>query len=113
MSTKAVAITVLGSPEEIERLWGQPEYRDVRSEDIDDSAVTFTKAPGDRGTEIRVSHDERAAAMDGLRRFKQLVETGEITRSDSAPEGELAERKLKRHDAQPLDDSELEKAGLS
>jgi hypothetical protein len=48
---------------------------------------------------------------DDLRRFKQLVETGEIPRSDAAPEGERAERKLKQRPAQPLDDAEFEKAG--
>jgi hypothetical protein len=47
-----------------------------------------------------------------LRRFKQHVETGEIPRSDSTPEGELAERKLKQRPAQPLAESELEKAGV-
>ena len=35
-----------------------------------------------------------------------------IARSDAVPEGELAERKLKQRPAQPLDASELEKAGV-
>ncbi len=51
-----------------------------------------------------------AKAKDDLRRFKQHVETGVIARSDGTPEGELAERKLKQRPAQPLEDSELEKA---
>jgi len=49
---------------------------------------------------------------DGLRRFKQRVETGELARSDGSPEGEQAARKLKQRPAQPLDDSELQKAGV-
>jgi hypothetical protein len=49
---------------------------------------------------------------DDLRRFKQVVETGIVPRSEGSPEGELAERKLKQRPAQPLDDSELEKAGV-
>jgi uncharacterized membrane protein len=93
--------------------------------------VTFKDAPGDRGTEIHVDldagasggklgevvqkltgSDSLAKVKDDLRRFKQLVETGEIPRSDGAPEGELAERKLKQRPAQPLDDSELQKVGV-
>jgi hypothetical protein len=50
--------------------------------------------------------------MDDLRRFKQQVETGEIARSEAVPEGELAERKLKERPAQPVEESELEKAGV-
>jgi hypothetical protein len=50
-----------------------------------------------------------AKVKDDLRRFKQLVETGEVARSDGTPEGERAERKLKQRPAQPLDKSELER----
>jgi uncharacterized membrane protein len=53
-----------------------------------------------------------AKAKDDLRRFKQIVETGVIARSDGTPEGELVERKFKQRPAQPLDDSETEKASL-
>jgi hypothetical protein len=52
-----------------------------------------------------------AKVKDELRRFKQRVETGVIPRSDGAPEGESAERKIKQRPAQPLKDSELQKAG--
>jgi uncharacterized membrane protein len=124
------AITVYRSREEVERLWQSP---DLRPEYIDsaEAAVTFAKAPGDRGTEIHVDlertsragklgemakkltgSEPRAKVMDDLRRFKQLVETGVIAQSDGAPEGELAERKLKQRPAQPLDESEREKAGV-
>ena len=56
--------------------------------------------------------DPLAKVKDDLRRFKQHVETGVITRSEGSPEGERAERKLKQRPAQPLDESEIEKAGV-
>jgi uncharacterized membrane protein len=108
-------ITVLRPREELERLWREHEPLE---------GATFADAPGDRGTEIHVDvesggvlsklsgGDPRAKAMDALRRFKALVETGEVPRSDATPEGELAERKLKQRPAQPLDASERAKAGV-
>jgi uncharacterized membrane protein len=123
MSPKA-AITVHGSREEVQRRFEGSAYRP------ENAPVTFTDAPGDRGTEIHVDLERPSKAgklgeavqkvtgsaplakvKDDLRRFKQLVETGEIPRSDAAPEGERAERKLKQRPAQPLDDAEFEKAG--
>jgi uncharacterized membrane protein len=124
------AITVHRSRDEVERLWHASEYRPQYIEGAD-AVVTFKEAPGDRGTEIHVDLDRDkpggrlgeavqklggseplAKVKDDLRRFKQHVETGEIARSEGTPEGELAERKLKQRPAQPLEDSELEKAGL-
>src|SRR3954463_76337 len=125
------AITLLRPPDEVQRLWQDsrlhPGYLDAI-----DARVTFNPAPGDRGTEIHVTieHDApggkvgevvdkvrgampRAKAMDELRRFKQRVETGVIVRSDGTPEGELAERKLDQRPAQPLEERELAKAGVS
>ena len=94
MSQKA-AITVLLPREEVQRQWQSSDYR-----------AEFKDAPGNRGTEIHVEVDgkskDRAKAMDELRRFKQLAETGEITRSDGVPDGEKAERKLKQRPAQPV-----------
>ena len=128
MSSRA-AITVLRPREEVERLWRDPQ---LRPEHIDTAAgsVRFVDAPGDRGTEIHVElaksapagklgeavqkllgSEPLAKAKDDLRRFKQLAETGEITRSDAAPEGELLERKLKKRPAQPLAQGELHKVG--
>jgi hypothetical protein len=130
MSSKA-AITVLLPQDEVERLWRDPEYRPEYISETD-ARVTFREAPGDRGTEIHVdlaaeapsggkigemiqkivSTDPRAKAMDDLRRFKQLAETGEITRSEGFPGGESVESKPKDRPAQPLDESELEKVGV-
>ena len=121
------AITVLGSPDELKRKWQESEYKPEYIEEAD-AAVSFRAAPGDRGTEIHVDIEQggklsqavkkltgsepKAKVMDDLRRFKQHVETGVITRSEGSPEGELAERKLKQRPAQPLAESELEKAGV-
>lgn len=129
MASKA-AVTVLGQPEEVQRRWTEdglrPEYIDSS-----DAAVSFTPAPGDRGTEVHVDLEKSAPGgklgemvakltgkeplakvKDDLRRFKAQFETGEIPRSDGTPEGEKAERKLKQRPAQPLEESELEKAGV-
>jgi uncharacterized membrane protein len=124
------AITVNRPVEEIRRMWQDPAFRSQYISEID-AAVTFREAPGDRGTEIHVALQREqpkgtlgeaaqkvfgsvsmAKVKDDLRRFKQLVETGEVARSDGAPEGELAERKLKQRPAQPLAQSELAKAGV-
>jgi uncharacterized membrane protein len=123
------AITVNRPREEVERLWQSAEYRPSYIDGAD-AAVSFADAPGDRGTEIHVDlerdlpggplgeivakltgKEPLAKVKDDLRRFKQKLETGEITRSDAAPEGELAERKLKQRPAQPLPENELEQVG--
>jgi hypothetical protein len=128
MSSKA-AITILGSPEEVQSRWRddahRPEYIDSA-----DAAVSFKRAPGDRGTEVHVDLERAAPAgklgemilkltgreplakvKDDLRRFKQRVETGEIPRSDGTPEGESAGRKFNQRPAQPLSEDELAKVG--
>jgi len=125
MSSRKAAITVNRPRDQVQRQWAE---RQSKFTEAGDATVTFKDAPGDRGTEIHVEVDTSgklgelaqkltgteplAKAKDDLRRFKQLVETGEIPRSDASPEGELLERKLKQRPAQPLDDSELEKAGV-
>jgi len=127
MRSKA-AITVHRSREEVARLWRDEAYRPEYIEE-QDAAVSFKDAPGDRGTEIHVDLERSggisglaakltggqpalAKVKDDLRRFKQRVETGEVPRSDGAPEGERFERKLKQRPAQPLSESELEKVGV-
>ncbi len=130
MSAKA-AITVHKPLEEVQRLWSTSGYRPEYIEETD-AAVRFAPAPGDRGTEIHVDLEQPspggklgelvlkltggqpalAKVKDDLRRFKALVETGVIPRSEGSPEGERAERKLKQRPAQPLGESELEKAGV-
>src|SRR3954463_2625053 len=124
------ATTVNRPRDEVERLWRSAEYRPAYIDDAD-ASVVFKPAPGDRGTEIHVDLEGSTSGgklgdvvrklvgseplpkvKDDLRHFKQRVETGEVPRSDGSPEGERAERKLKQRPAQPLADSELEKAGV-
>lgn len=69
-------------------------------------SVTFRRAPGFRGTEVhvRLSYDPPGGKVgvmlaklfgeepgqqiaDDLRRFKQVIETGEVVRSEASPEG--------------------------
>lgn len=82
-------------------------WRSLPGSDLpNEGAVRFTDAPGDRGTEVHVDlqYDPpvgRVGAMiaklfgeepkqqlrDDMRRFKQVLETGEVVRSDGSPEG--------------------------
>jgi uncharacterized membrane protein len=122
------SITVVRPREEVERLWASPDHR---AENIADAgaSVRFADAPGDHGTEIHVElenggklgsavkkltgGDALAKAKDDLRRFKQLVETGEIARSDAVPGGESAAVKpFGKRAATPLEQSEIEQAGV-
>jgi uncharacterized membrane protein len=124
---RRAAVTVHRSPEEVERRWGELRPQNVEGLNAE---VSFVPAPGDRGTEVHVElrsgppagrlgeafqklagTEPLSKVKDDLRRFKQVVETGEVPRSEGSPEGELAARKLKNRPAQPLDESELEKAG--
>jgi uncharacterized membrane protein len=45
---------------------------------------------------------------DDLRRFKQVIETGEVVRSDGAPWGKRARKEFPQRPAQPLTDAEAE-----
>lgn len=87
----------------------------------DEVEVRYTPAPGGRGTEVRVRLDravpggtvgEKVAAIvgtdpqreldDALRRFKQLVETGEVVRSDGSPDGTDAQQQRSQRPAAPV-----------
>jgi len=46
---------------------------------------------------------------DDLRRLKQVLETGEVVRSDGAPWGKRARKEFPQRPAQPLSDAELDK----
>ncbi|GLY75871.1 SRPBCC family protein [Actinoallomurus iriomotensis] len=83
--------------------------------------VRFADAPGRRGTEVRVrlryeppyraagatvarllgEHPEQRV-RDDPRRFEQVMETGEVVRSEGAPEGAHAMRLLRRRPARPV-----------
>jgi uncharacterized membrane protein len=82
--------------------WRSLEGSDVRH----DGSVSFTTAPADRGTEVQVTlrYDPPGGAAgsalatlfgeepaqqlkDDLRRFKQVMETGEVVRSEGSLDG--------------------------
>lgn len=83
-------------------------------------SVRFRAAPGDQGTEVAVelTYEPPAGAAgaqvaqlfgeapsqqlrDDLRRFKQVLETGEVVRSDGSPDGSRVQRQWHQEDAQP------------
>lgn len=87
-------------------------WRSADGADVDHrGTVRFREAPGGQGTEVDVElvyavpggklgrtiarllgeHPEQQA-KDDLRRFKQLVETGEVARSSGSPDGSRAAR---------------------
>ncbi len=85
----------------------------------DDVVVTFAPAPGARGTEVRAvlekgggpvgkvvgavtGTDPERQLSDAMRRFKQLLETGEVVRSEGSPEGASAPRTRTQRPAEPL-----------
>jgi uncharacterized membrane protein len=88
--------------------------------------VRFVPAPGGRGTEVHVAmnyhvpgrklgealarwagEDPPQQLDDDLRRFKQVMETGEVVRSEGAPWGKRARREFPQHPARPLTSAEL------
>lgn len=96
-------------------------WRSLPGADVDNAGtVRFGPAPGDRGTEVRVelSYDPPAGKLgnavarllgeaprqqvtDDLRRFKQIIETGEVVRSPASPEGHRSTRLAKQLPGQP------------
>ena len=106
-------------------------WRSMPGARVDNSGtVRFLDAPGDQGSEVHIEmhyaipggsvgaliaklfgEEPAMQIKDDLRRFKQIVETGEIARSDGAPEGQLNKRQLKPRPAQALPDEQLAAAG--
>jgi uncharacterized membrane protein len=102
-------------------------WRAVDGADVpNDGTVYFVAAPGDRGTEVHVMlHYEvpggrPGAAVaryfgeephqhldDDLRRLKQVLETGEVVRSEGAPSGKKSRNEFPQHAAQPLGSEEF------
>jgi uncharacterized membrane protein len=97
-------------------------WRSLEGSQVSNSgAVWFTPAPGGDGTEVRVelAYDPPGGALgklvaklfgeepqqqitDDLRRLKQVLETGEVVRSESSPEGTRSLRLVKQRPAQPV-----------
>jgi uncharacterized membrane protein len=96
-------------------------WRSLEGSKVESSGVVrFKPAPGDRGTEVHVElrYDPPGGALgmtiaklmgeepaiqikDDLRRLKQIVETGEVVRSDGTPEGTRGLRMVKQRPAVP------------
>ena len=83
--------------------------------------VRFRPAPGKRGTEIHVElryapplgalgavvaklfgEEPNQQLADDLRRFKQLLETGEVARSEGSPLGTRTQNQMHQEDAHPV-----------
>jgi uncharacterized membrane protein len=83
--------------------------------------VRFAPAAGGNGTEVRVEleyavpgrrvgtlvakafgENPQQQICDDLRRFKQVIETGELTRSDGTPDGTSIQTQAKQRPARPL-----------
>jgi uncharacterized membrane protein len=97
-------------------------WRSVDGADVDnDGTVRFRPAAGGRGTEIRVDLRYRPPGgragrivakllgeepdqqlRDDLRRFKQIVEIGEIVRSEGSPSGQSTRQQVAQRPAQPV-----------
>lgn len=97
--------------------WRSTERADVDNE----GSVEFAPAPGGRGTEVRVQlsyaqpggRAGRVVAKllgeapdqqirDDLTRFKQVLETGQVVRSEGSPEGPMARRLARQRSATAL-----------
>ena len=95
-------------------------WRSVDAAVPNKGVVRFGPAPGGRGTEVRVEltylppggalgntvarllgEEPRQQVTDDLRRFKQVLETGEVVRSEASPEGARTGRLLTQRPGQP------------
>lgn len=81
----AEAVTIRRTPTEVAHMWSQLAPLERWGEAAE---VSFTAAPGARGTEVRVDVVGQGAlrafeVRQQLRRFKQCVETGDVV--EAAP----------------------------
>lgn len=96
-------------------------WKSLPGADIDNAGtVHFAPAPGDRGTEVRVDlhydvpggrvgravaklfgEEPEQQVRDDLRRFKQVLETGDLVRTESLPHGTDARHQFAQGPAQP------------
>lgn len=96
-------------------------WRSLEGAEVPNSGtVRLASAPGEGATEVRVDveyhpplgavgaaaarlfgEDPVQQIKDDLRRFKQVVETGDVVRSDGSPDGTRTQRQFHQRDAQP------------
>jgi hypothetical protein len=99
---RKVAVTIARPLDEV-----RAEWQTFADAVMPDATVRFVTAPGGRGTEVHVEVRGKlseADAKDHLRRFKQILETGEVVRSEGTPEGQDTKRLFKQRPAQPLEE---------
>jgi uncharacterized membrane protein len=109
-----------------ERLaWQSVDGSGIRNE----GEVRFTPAPNEQDTELHATiryslpggklgkafaryfgEEPHQQLDDDLRRFKQVLETGEVVRSEGAPGGKRARHEFPQHPARPLTDKEFAEA---
>jgi uncharacterized membrane protein len=97
-------------------------WRSLPRADVQNAGVVrFADAPAGQGTEVRVELQYRLPAgrlgaavakllgehpeqqvRDDLRRFKQVMEVGEVVRSEGSPNGTYARRQVLQRPAQPV-----------
>jgi uncharacterized membrane protein len=97
-------------------------WRSVEGADVENTgSVLFSDAAGGRGTEVVVDLRYRPAGgragavvakllgeepnqqlRDDLRRFKQVVEIGEVVRSEGSPSGQSTRQQLAQRPAEPV-----------
>jgi len=114
------AVTINLPQDEVELAWqAEDELRAKVSEA--GAFASVTAAPGDRGSELAIEFvssppagelgglaqklagkDLPTQLADDLRQFKQRLETGQIVRSDSTPEGHTLVGHPKQRPAQPI-----------
>lgn len=99
-------------------------WRSISGNVSSSGSVRFARAPGEQGTEVVVQLDYSPPLgavggglaklfgeepvqqiKDDLRRFKQVLETGEVVLSEGVPEGTRSQRQLKPRPAQPPSES--------
>ena len=116
--------TVEWDAETVDDVPGQRiSWRSAPGSAVDNAGtVQFRPAPGGRGTEIHVElryqppggpigavvaklfgEEPNQQLADDLRRFKQLLETGEIARSEGSPLGTRTQNQLHQEDAHPVE----------
>jgi uncharacterized membrane protein len=117
------AVTINRPRNEVQDAWAAAVDLRLKIQEAG-ASVVFSDAPGNRGTELAVDfidappagdlgvavlkltgRDLATQLSDDLRRFKQLVETGEITRSDSTPGGHLLAEHVRQRAAQPPEEA--------
>ncbi|MFI5844101.1 SRPBCC family protein [Catenuloplanes sp. NPDC051500] len=104
-------------------------WRSTGNADVPNTGtVSFVPAPDEVSTEVHVTlvydipggsvgkavakyfgEEPHRQLDDDLRRLKQVLETGEVVRSDGAPWGKQARKEFPQRPAQPLSDAELAK----